>query len=271
MSEPLTTDIHQDAWDALQLVFASIISVLDEYQPEEVYEGDYDDVYDVYFHMHKPALINDLRRYSSAIINALENKDAVSLRADFDLVVSTCDELGVYLEEEFEEVESHLDLLSVSEGKLIYLPQHDAIYTPQLILAVHSELIKLIANKPDLVFEISPRQFEEIIAELFFKKGFEVELTKQTRDGGRDIVAIRKEMDVKTKYLIECKRYAMKRKVSIGVVQRLLGVKVAESANKAILATTSGFTKDARKFAHSHLWDLDLKDHNDIMSWIKAY
>lgn len=271
MSETLTSDLHQDAWDTLQLVIASIISVIDDYDPQDVDEHDEDEIYDFYFLMHKPSMINDLKRYADSMMKALENKDVVSLRADFDFVVSICEELSIYLGEEFEEVESCLDLLSVSEGTLIYLPKHDVIYTPQLILDVHSELIKLIARQPNLIFEISPRQFEEIIAELFFKKGFEVELTKQTRDGGRDIVAIRKEMDVKTKYLIECKRYALKRNVSIGVVQRLLGVKVAESANKAILATTSGFTRDARKFAHNHLWDLDLKDHHDIMSWIKAH
>lgn len=270
MNEPLTSDLHQDAWDNLRPLFSSIISALDEYVAEEDYP-EYDDGYIVYSEMHKQSLINNLRRYADSLMNNLENKDAVSLRADFDLVLPTCEELGIYLDVEFEEIQSYLDLLNVSEGRLIYLPKHDVIYTPQLILEVHSEIIKLIAREPNLIFEISPRKFEEIIAELFFKKGFEVELTKQTRDGGRDIVAIKKEMDVKTKYLIECKRYAMKRKISVGVVQRLLGVKVAESANKAILATTSDFTKDARRFAHSHLWDLDLKDHNDIMSWIKAY
>ncbi len=127
----------------------------------------------------------------------------------------------------------------------------------------------MISNKPALIFEISPRKFEEIIADIFFKKGFEVELTKRTRDEGRDIVAIYNHMDISTKYLIECKRYARANKVSIDIVQRLFGVKIAEAANKAILATTSTFTKDARHFASNHFWDLALKDYEDIMEWIR--
>lgn len=227
--------------------------------------------YVIKYHLDKESLANELDACATSILNNLAKKDVVNLRADFDGLISLCEELDIHHEDTFESIDSCLDILNVSEGGLIYLPKHDPIYTPQLILTVHSDLIRLIARNPNLIFEISPRQFEEIIAELFLKKGFEVELTKQTRDGGRDIIAVSKEMDVRTKYLIECKRYARTRNVSVGIVQRLFGVKVAESANKAILATTSGFTKDARKFANSHLWDLDLKDFNDIMSWIRTH
>lgn len=290
LKESLTSNLREEAWDNLQRLFSSIISdesdsdddsdleddIYDkeEEHEEEEEEEDYESTameYVINDELDKEPLVAELSTYATSIINNLARKDARNLRADFESMVSLCEELDIHHEDVFEEIESYLDILNVSEGKLIYLPKHDSIYTPQLILAVHSDLIKLIARQPNLIFEISPRKFEEIIAELFFKKGFEVELTKQTRDGGRDIIAISKEMDVRTKYLIECKRYAMTRNISIGVVQRLLGVKVAESANKAILATTSGFTKDARKFANSHLWDLDLKDHKDIMTWIRTY
>ena len=271
MNEPRTSDLHQDAWDNLHRLFLSIISRFDDYEPTVVTSFEDEEVYDLYSRMHKESLINQLGLSADSIMNIIGNKDAGSLKTEFDSVVSICEELDIHLEPEFEEIESYLDILNVSQSNVIYLPKHDVIYTPQLIFEVHSELIKFIARNPTLLFEISPRKFEEIIAELFLKKGFDVELTKQTRDGGRDIIAISKEMDVQTKYIIECKRYAIENKVSIGLVQRLLGVKFAESANKAILATTSGFTKDAQKFANSHLWDLDLKDYHDIMSWIKAY
>jgi restriction system protein len=284
LNEPLIYDLHQDAWDNLSRLFSSIISVRDDHDFDEDVNYDDDEIYDedeeedvhyeqfvLDYKLDKSSLIKELDACVRSVMSNIANKDAANLRADFDNVVSLCEELDIHFETQFEEIESYLDILNVYESRVIYLPKHDIIYTPQLILEVHSELIKLIARNPRLIFEITPHQFEEIIAELFFKKGFDVELTKKTRDGGRDIIAVSKEMDVKTKYLIECKRYAVTNKVSIGVVQRLLGVKVAESANKAILATTSGFTKDARKFANNHLWELDLKDYDDIMSWIKAY
>ena len=75
-------------------------------------------------------------------------------------------------------------------------------------------------------------------------------------------------MDIPIKYIIECKKYSKQRKVSIAFVQRLLGVKIANSANKAILVTTSSFTKDALLFSKNHIWDIELKDYNDIVSWL---
>jgi hypothetical protein len=39
--------------------------------------------------------------------------------------------------------------------------------------------------------QVDARTLEEIVAELFDNFGYEVELTKRTRDGGRDIIAIR--------------------------------------------------------------------------------
>lgn len=42
-----------------------------------------------------------------------------------------------------------------------------------------------------LLYKITPFKFEKVIAELLKFQGFTVELTKQTRDGGYDIIALR--------------------------------------------------------------------------------
>ena len=174
------------------------------------------------------------------------------------------------LEDIWKEITSSLAILSLSNPVIIFsLPT--SIIIPKLVVSVQQALIDIIERDPRRIFSISSRQFEEVIAEVFAKRGFDVELTKQTRDGGRDIVAIGSSMGIRHKYLIECKRYAPSRNVSIAAVQRLYGVKIAERANKAILATTSGFTRDAREFAHQHIWDIDLRAYDDIMAWIKTY
>jgi hypothetical protein len=46
---------------------------------------------------------------------------------------------------------------------------------------------------------------------------------------------------------------------------------MAEAANKAVLVTSSGFTRDARRFASEHLWDLDLKAYDDVIKWVSHY
>lgn len=160
--------------------------------------------------------------------------------------------------------------VSISTPQLIFAPPNPSIHLPQMLISVEDALIRTIQRDPNAVFGISSRAFEMLLAEIFKRQGFEVELTKATRDGGRDIIAIHEILGIRSKYIIECKRYAPHRKVALQFVQRLYGVKVSEGANKAILATTSSFTRDAAVFASHHVWDLELKAFNDIMAWIRA-
>jgi restriction system protein len=91
---------------------------------------------------------------------------------------------------------------------------------------------------PNELYKLDPRNFEELVAELFQGFGFDVELTAQTRDQGRDVIAIAHK-PANIRFLIECKRYAAERAVGIAPVQRLLGVVTSEQATKGILVTTA--------------------------------
>lgn len=77
----------------------------------------------------------------------------------------------------------------------------------EIVSFVNRSFIERLSRFKDDLRVIDRRQFEELIAELFVGFGYEVELTRRTRDGGKDIVAI-KRREVNTKYLIECKRPA---------------------------------------------------------------
>ena len=107
-------------------------------------------------------------------------------------------------------------------------------------------------------------------AELFGGFGYEVELTKQTRDGGRDVIAV-KRAEVQVKYLIECKRPDPGGYVGVRPVRELLGVRQDEGATKAILATTAYFSKDAKLLFERHPWVLEPKEFDDLKEWIKLY
>lgn len=51
-----------------------------------------------------------------------------------------------------------------------------------------------IAQNRELIYDISPREFEAVIERVLQDEGFETKLTQQTRDGGRDIIATKYEM-----------------------------------------------------------------------------
>ena len=68
--------------------------------------------------------------------------------------------------------------------------------------------------------------------------------------------------------LIECKKYAKRNPVGVSLVRSLLGVQGDRKANKAVLVTTSRFTKSAREFAERQQHLISLMDISDLMEMI---
>ncbi|HDZ3742219.1 restriction endonuclease [Vibrio cholerae] len=139
-----------------------------------------------------------------------------------------------------------------------------------------SELVVALKAEPALLTELEPHQFEEVTAEIFRDKGFEVELTKRTRDGGKDVIAFHKDqLGIRTKYIIECKHYSDTNKVGVDVVRALYGVKNSRSGgNVGIIVTTSTFTSGAREFIENEATtnlDLTLADKEQLLEWLEGY
>ena len=114
------------------------------------------------------------------------------------------------------------------------------------------------------------RLFEELVAEIFRGFGCEIEMTKQTRDGGKDIIAIKRD-EVESKYLIECKRPDPGGYVNVRAVRELYGVKTSEKATKGIIVTTAYLSPDAKSFIQENRWELEGKEYEDIKQWLAEY
>ncbi|AVD54552.1 hypothetical protein BEH_24640 (plasmid) [Priestia filamentosa] len=153
-----------------------------------------------------------------------------------------------------------------NEGLIVNNPQLRIDFTD-----INKELIRYIARNPEIMREINPRKFEELVAELFNNKGYQVELTPRTRDGGKDIYAIRKDSIGTTLYVVEAKRYSENNKVGVEIVRGLYGVKSAERANVGVIVTTSSFTQDAIEFASPLKYELSLNDYTDLKKWLIEY
>lgn len=136
---------------------------------------------------------------------------------------------------------------------------------------INMKLIKLLAQHPELMYQLESRKFEELVAELFANKGYHVELTPRTRDGGKDIYAIKKDSIAPSLYVVEAKRYSKTNKVGVEIVRGLYGVKNAERATAGIIVTTSSFTKDALDFASPLKYELSLKDFDYLKKWLENY
>lgn len=131
-------------------------------------------------------------------------------------------------------------------------------------------LIERLQKYPNDLRIINRRLFEEVVAEIFAGLGYEVELTKRTRDGGKDIIAIKKT-EVNLRFLIECKRPDPGNGVGISTVRELYGVKIDDGATKAILATTTYLSPDAKIFIEKHRWELEGREYDGVLDWISTY
>ncbi|HEY4381402.1 MAG TPA: restriction endonuclease [Acidobacteriaceae bacterium] len=140
-----------------------------------------------------------------------------------------------------------------------------------LIITANQAVIERLKKHPSDVFELSPRQYEEMIAELLDDMGYEVQLTPATRDGGKDILAYIKTPIAKLLCLVEVKKYRGDRKIGVELVRGLYGTLHDYQANSAMLVTTSTYSKDARALQQKHELQLSLKDYADVAGWIQKY
>lgn len=95
---------------------------------------------------------------------------------------------------------------------------------------------------------MTPRQFEDAIAELFRKLGYKVAQTPFSNDGGKDAIAWK---DGK-KFLIECKRYQEDKNVGRRDVQIFHSAVIDAKAEEGFFVTTGSYAHTAVEYAKKH-------------------
>ena len=108
-----------------------------------------------------------------------------------------------------------------------------------------SDVIGELESRPNLM-ELTPREFEDLIGNLFSKMGLETRQTQLSQDGGVDVVAFDERPILGGKVVIQAKRY--RHTVGVSAVRDLYGTMLNEGANKGILVTTSGYGTAAFNF-----------------------
>lgn len=104
----------------------------------------------------------------------------------------------------------------------------------------------------ETIRSLSWKEFEELVAEAYRRKGFFViENPGAGADGGID-VRLKKNGHL---HLVQCKQWRSQ-KVGVKVVRELYGVMVAEHAASAIVITTGMYTQEAQNFASGKPLDL---------------
>jgi restriction system protein len=122
------------------------------------------------------------------------------------------------------------------------------------------DVLATLDTRPNLM-ELTPKEFESLITNLFEKMGLETRQTQASRDGGVDCVAYDSRPIFGGKVVIQAKRY--KNTVGVSAVRDLFGTMQNEGATKGILVTTSGYGKASHEFANGK--PLELIDGSGLL------
>ena len=133
---------------------------------------------------------------------------------------------------------------------------------PAEILTVYQQVLWGLRDINDL----TPHEFEELVAEIFRRNGMETHVTSQTRDGGKDIVAEFEKGGIRYTTYFECKHWSTP--VGVSVIRALAGVINRDRANKGVIVTDSYFTRDAHKEATMHNGRIQLIDRDKLQELI---
>jgi restriction system protein len=128
------------------------------------------------------------------------------------------------------------------------------------------DVISDIDKRPNLL-ELTPKEFEAFIQNLFTKMGFDTKLYQASGDGGIDCVAYDPHPITGGKFIVQAKLYT--RTVQPTHVRDLWGTVQHEGATKGIMITTSGYGPDSYKFAGGK--PLNLIDGSGLLALCQEY
>jgi restriction system protein len=135
---------------------------------------------------------------------------------------------------------------------------------PRIIDAV--DVISGIDKRPNLL-ELTPKEFEHFVHNLFTRMGFDTKVFTATGDGGVDCVAYDPTPIRGGKYVIQAKLY--RKTVPPTAVRDLYGTMQHEGATTGILITTSGYGPGSYQFANGK--PLQLIDGSGLLALCKDY
>ena len=92
-----------------------------------------------------------------------------------------------------------------------------------------------------LLRSLSPRNLEYLIAALWRRMGYNTSVTKVTRDGGKDVVALREGPGRSERTLIECRQWDSH--IPVSAPREMVGVMADERANMGVIVAPGGFTE----------------------------
>lgn len=148
-------------------------------------------------------------------------------------------------------------LNSYLDAEIMYMPDDRIIGIEQCISIIESKFIYTNEGLESYILNLTPREFELLIASLYKHLGYETEVTPATRDGGKDIIAKIKREDGNEIVYVECKLYKTT-ELNINVIRSLFGVISYDHVNRGVIFCTGYVSKKLRtENPRIQIWTLE--------------
>ena len=121
-----------------------------------------------------------------------------------------------------------------------------------------------------MMHNMKPWEFEMLVCQLFESKNYTVTQTKQTRDGGKDLIVAENNLAGNFSHYVECKRNAPDRCVGVNVIRALHGTVRSEQATAGIVVTSSYFSDPVQEYTRTMRHQMSLIDYTNLCNLIKG-
>jgi len=142
---------------------------------------------------------------------------------------------------------------------------------------IGQEIIDSIAKNPEVLQGLSKTDFEKLMAEIFARMGFHVDLYRPAKDDGIDFLAIDIGQNTPIIKAVQCKHPDIPttgnkaRTLPVTTVREIYGVAKANDLNGAIAITSSTYSPEAKQFADLKPEEIQVSNAEDISKWIMRY
>lgn len=133
---------------------------------------------------------------------------------------------------------------------------------------MESERVRLLENglqELDGLLKLSPYAFEDRIADLYRRMGYEVEQTPYSNDRGRDAILKRNG----AVYLLECKRHDRSRSIGRRDLQIFYAAVMEAKAERGFFVTTARCNANAREFVSDK--PIEIVDSESLLKLIRKH
>ena len=157
------------------------------------------------------------------------------------------------------------EIYSLARGEKVEEPEEESEETPPFLDEVQSQSDELIS---DLITELDPYDFEDLVAEVLRAMGFQAKTTPKGPDQGIDIVAHPDQFGFEDPII---KVQVKHRQSSSGIdeIQRFVGA--LNPQEKGIFVSSGGFTREAEKEVNRTEKRVTLYDRSEFVDLMKDH